>query len=123
MAVKKFNGRDALLRVRDGKPNTDAEHCVPTGLRLYDQPNFSQLPSPEGSPAVLNHRSHPAFREKALIGAQNSGTKSRVRGKSPEKPKAPYGISRAPVLASVREAERKPGPKGFDFSRVQSSGG
>ena len=29
-AVKKFNGRDALLRVRDGKPNTDAEHRVPT---------------------------------------------------------------------------------------------
>ncbi|MCI0627820.1 MAG: hypothetical protein L0387_40245, partial [Acidobacteria bacterium] len=30
-AVKKLNGRDALLRVRDGKPNTDAEHRVPTG--------------------------------------------------------------------------------------------
>jgi len=29
-ARKKFDGRDALLRVRDGKPNTDAEHRVPT---------------------------------------------------------------------------------------------
>ena len=29
-AVKKFNGRDALLRVRDCKPNTDAGHRVPT---------------------------------------------------------------------------------------------
>ncbi len=27
-----FPGRDALLRVRDGKPNTDAEHRVPTRL-------------------------------------------------------------------------------------------
>ena len=42
-AVKEFNGRDALLRVRDAKPNTDAEHSVPTGSGLYDQPNFSQL--------------------------------------------------------------------------------
>ena len=25
----KFSGRDALLRVRDSKPNTDAEHRVP----------------------------------------------------------------------------------------------
>ena len=39
-AVKKFNGRDALQRVRDGKPNTDAEHRVPTRSRLYDEPNF-----------------------------------------------------------------------------------
>jgi hypothetical protein len=29
--VKTFNGRDALPRVRDGKPNRDAEHRVPTG--------------------------------------------------------------------------------------------
>ena len=29
-AVKKSNGRDALPRVRDDKPNTDAEHRVPT---------------------------------------------------------------------------------------------
>ncbi|MCI0423612.1 MAG: hypothetical protein L0312_31065, partial [Acidobacteria bacterium] len=27
-AVKKFKGREALLRVRDAKPNTDAEHRV-----------------------------------------------------------------------------------------------
>ena len=39
-AVKKFNGRDALLRVRDGKPNTDADHRVPTGSRLYAEPNL-----------------------------------------------------------------------------------
>ena len=26
----KFSGRDALLRVRDSKPNTDAVHRVPT---------------------------------------------------------------------------------------------
>jgi alcohol dehydrogenase (cytochrome c) len=31
-AVKTY-GRDALLRVRDGEPNTDAEHRVPTGPR------------------------------------------------------------------------------------------
>ena len=36
-AVEKLNGRNALLRVRDGKPNTDAEHRGPTGSRLYDQ--------------------------------------------------------------------------------------
>src|SRR5688572_12304821 len=48
-AVEKFNGRDALLRVRDDKPNTDAEHRVPTESRLYDQPNFSQLPSCKGA--------------------------------------------------------------------------
>jgi hypothetical protein len=29
-AVTKSNGRDALLRVRDGRLNTDAEHRVPT---------------------------------------------------------------------------------------------
>ncbi len=45
-AVKKFKGRDALLRVRDGKPNTDAEHRVRTGSDLCAQPNFSQLPHP-----------------------------------------------------------------------------
>jgi hypothetical protein len=39
-AGKKFNSRDALRRVCDGKPNTNAEHRVPTGSRLYDQPNF-----------------------------------------------------------------------------------
>jgi len=38
--VKKFNGRDALLRVCDDNPNTDAEHRVPTGSCLYDQPNL-----------------------------------------------------------------------------------
>jgi hypothetical protein len=27
-----FNGRDALPRVRDGDPNTDAAHPVPTGF-------------------------------------------------------------------------------------------
>ncbi len=43
-AVKKLNGRDALLRVRDGKPNTDAEHRVPTGLGLYAQANFFTAP-------------------------------------------------------------------------------
>jgi hypothetical protein len=31
---KKINGRDALLRVCDAKPNTDAEHRVPTGSGL-----------------------------------------------------------------------------------------
>ena len=46
--VKKFNGRDALRRVRVGFIVADAEHRVPTGSRLYDQPNFSQLPSQEG---------------------------------------------------------------------------
>ena len=44
-AMMKFDGRDALLRVRDSKPNTDVEHRVPTRSGLYDQPNFSQLPT------------------------------------------------------------------------------
>ena len=39
-AIKRFNGRDALRRVRDGKPNTDAEHRVPTRSSSYDQPNI-----------------------------------------------------------------------------------
>ena len=39
-AVKKFSGRDALLRVRDGKPNTDAGHRVPTESGLQAQPKF-----------------------------------------------------------------------------------
>ena len=43
-AVKKFNGRDALLRVRDGKPNTDAEHRVPTESGLQAQTNFFTAP-------------------------------------------------------------------------------
>ena len=30
-AVEEVIGRDALLRLRDGKPNTDGEHRVPTG--------------------------------------------------------------------------------------------
>ena len=42
--VKNFNGK-ALLRVRDAKPNTDAEHRVPTASRLYEQRILSQLPS------------------------------------------------------------------------------
>jgi hypothetical protein len=40
IAVKRFNGRDALLRVRNGKPNTDGEHHVPTESGLRAQPNF-----------------------------------------------------------------------------------
>ena len=41
--VKNFNGK-ALLRIRDAKPNTDAEHRVPTGSRLSDQPNLFAAP-------------------------------------------------------------------------------
>ena len=44
-AVKKFNGRDALLRVRDAKPKTDAGHRVPTESGLRVQTNFFH-PSP-----------------------------------------------------------------------------
>jgi hypothetical protein len=47
-AVKKFNGRGALRRVRDGKPNTDAEHRVPTGSRLYNKPDLC-VPCPRGT--------------------------------------------------------------------------
>jgi len=43
-AVKKFNGRDALLRVHDSKPNTDAEHRVPTESGLQAQTNFFIAP-------------------------------------------------------------------------------
>jgi hypothetical protein len=35
--VKKFNGREALLRVRNRKSNKDAEHRVPTGSGPYAQ--------------------------------------------------------------------------------------
>jgi len=42
--VKQFNGRDALLRVRDGKPKTDAEHRVPIRSDLRASRNHSQLP-------------------------------------------------------------------------------
>ncbi|MCI0626490.1 MAG: hypothetical protein L0387_33390, partial [Acidobacteria bacterium] len=38
------------LRVRDGKPNTDAEHRVPTGSGLYAQPNFFTAPLAALSP-------------------------------------------------------------------------
>ncbi len=48
-AVKKFNGRDALLRVRDGKPKTDAEHRVPTGSGLCAQPIFFTAPLTKGT--------------------------------------------------------------------------
>ncbi len=39
-AVKKLNGRGALLRVRDGKPNTDAEHRVPTRITFIRPTEF-----------------------------------------------------------------------------------
>ena len=34
---KNWNGRDALLRVREGKPKADAEHRVPTNLQRKPQ--------------------------------------------------------------------------------------
>jgi len=37
-------GEDALLRVCDGTPSTDAEHCVPTGSGLYALPMFFPAP-------------------------------------------------------------------------------
>ena len=43
-AEEKFNGRDALRRVRDGKPKMDAEHRVPTGSRSYDHRIFHSFP-------------------------------------------------------------------------------
>ena len=33
-----------MLPVRDGTPNTDAEHRVPTGLGRYALPNFVTAP-------------------------------------------------------------------------------
>ena len=39
-AVKKFNGRDALLRVHNRKPNPDAGHRVPTGSGSCGKRNF-----------------------------------------------------------------------------------
>ena len=45
-AVKQFNGRDALLRVRDGKPKTDAEHRVPTPADLQAKTDFFTAPLP-----------------------------------------------------------------------------
>jgi hypothetical protein len=41
---KKLNGREALLRVRDGKPRTDAEHRVPTESDLPAQTNYFTPP-------------------------------------------------------------------------------
>lgn len=43
-SVKKFNGRDTLLRVRDGEPHTDAEHRVRMGSGSYAQPNLFTVP-------------------------------------------------------------------------------
>jgi len=43
-AVKTFNGRDALPRVHNRKPNPDAGHRVPTGSGSCGKRNFSQLP-------------------------------------------------------------------------------
>ena len=36
----KFTGRDALLRVRDSKPDTDAEHRVPTEPNPFPAPCY-----------------------------------------------------------------------------------
>ncbi|MCI0624311.1 MAG: hypothetical protein L0387_22150, partial [Acidobacteria bacterium] len=64
-AVQKFKGRDALLRVHDGKPNTDAEHRVPTGSGSCAQPNSFTAPLSrwgEGSriqPVTTSSNTHP----------------------------------------------------------------
>ena len=39
-SCEKFDGRDALRRVRDDTPNTGAGHRVPTGSCLHTQPEF-----------------------------------------------------------------------------------
>jgi hypothetical protein len=46
--VKKLNGINALLRVRDGKPNPDVEHRVPTESGLQAQLNFFTAPLVQG---------------------------------------------------------------------------
>jgi hypothetical protein len=64
--VKEFNSRDALLRVRNRKPNKDAEHRVPIGSGPYAQwifftwrfeisEIFSQLPFQGGIPRLCRH--------------------------------------------------------------------
>ena len=44
----KNSRRDALLRVREGKPNTDAEHRIPIKSGSYAQPNFFIAPLRKG---------------------------------------------------------------------------
>jgi hypothetical protein len=46
--VKKLNGRDALLRVRDGKPTKGAGHRVSTDSGLQAQLDFFKAPSTQG---------------------------------------------------------------------------
>src|SRR5688500_6290161 len=57
-AGKNFNGRDGLRRVRDGKPNMDAEHRVPTGSPYTTNRIFSQLLFVKGGlfPALVTLR-------------------------------------------------------------------
>jgi hypothetical protein len=43
-AVKHFNGRNALPRVCDGKPNKDAQHRVPAELGLFIRLNLFTAP-------------------------------------------------------------------------------
>jgi hypothetical protein len=43
-AVKKIKGRDALLRVRNRKPNPDAGHRVPTQSGSCGRANFFTAP-------------------------------------------------------------------------------
>ena len=47
--VKRLRGRDALLRVRDARLNTDAEHRVPTESRFAGSNQFlDKSPAPKG---------------------------------------------------------------------------
>jgi hypothetical protein len=47
--VKQFSGRDALLRVRDDKPNTDAEHRFLPDHAFATNGILSPLSFPEGA--------------------------------------------------------------------------
>ena len=70
--MKKLDGRDALLRVRAVKPNTDAEHRVPPGSVLYAQPNFFKAPLNNGDGG---------FEETVGVVVRSVG---RLSGQSPE---------------------------------------
>jgi len=72
-AVKNFNGRDALLRVRDGRQSTGAEHRVPTGSGLYALPNVFTTPLSPNPENMLGER-------EPMVGLVTQGAASRDGG-------------------------------------------
>jgi hypothetical protein len=56
--MKKVNGRDALLRVRDGKPNTDEEHRIPFYMPQLNLFIANLAPGPQQEMKLATPRGH-----------------------------------------------------------------